>query len=886
MYLGYSIMEELVHQSERLAMEVNQDLEMPRIKRNLSQLLEAGNQLWNRTVGSSANRDASEVRASVLLGARGYDYQKVTRNLDGLVSRGLKHYSGLSNQPTQTLLRETDIQGFLKNERENAILQVVNEVKSISKEQVENQYWHTVTNNWDREKLELLNSISASTQEGNDIDITSDMSTNFTTRHDGTLYNSTRFRDDITSSHLSVMERSIHGIVDSKARSNMDYTEIIYAKCVMHYVDCVVSSSTRPDIVREFIMNVLQEITETNISDLWDTVSSIISCCDPLRSGTDPIKFRQSLPYQVKFVISSRRLLERKYREFAETTVHGSLNKVESDAKSWYILMKNFLSLKSPSWLSNITVLNSTISDFNTNSDDGVIEGHPVWSFIWHCLRAGMVDAAIEVAQKSRDQFISGEFVDILRVYNQNEDKKLPLKMENQLRLNYKRSISKSNDVYKKAVYNVLASCDLTFVEASDRIEDYLWLRLCQVKFDHSLSEYEDLTPIQQSTPVKTTPHQALITSNKLTLPQLQCLISEELGEAHFNAQENPLSFFKILFLTGQFEQAVEFLFRFQRFRSHAVHVAIALNEVGLLVKPGLHLSLPILSKASAANATSGVIKSLNYANILIRYTKKFASQNTTEALYYYYLLRNCTTPTKENLFVTYVSELVRETRDFDNLLGYINDFGRIRGVIDRFHLDVDDIVSKVAEDCENHGQYEDAVKLYDSTSRYGKVLEILIKLLSEVLPGRKSDKSERDKLENLALKIANRYCEPEINAPRDVAGTFYLLLDLLTFFNYYHSNQYSEALDTIQKLKLLPFTLSEVEVKARDFNKYPEEIRRNISDILLATMNMLYITYKEQPSHDIKQKAKALITFSGMIQYRMPCDAIARLIELEVLIN
>lgn len=881
-------MEDLVHQSERLAMEIDRDLEMPRIKRNLSQLLEAGNQLWNKTVGASPNRDASEVRASVLLGARGYDYQKVSRNLDNLVSRGVKHYSTLSTQSTQPALRETDIQGFLKNERENAILQVIEEIKTVSKDHVEKQYWHTVMRDWEREKLDLLNSISGANNEGNDIDITSDMNLSSVNRQDYTFYNnSLRLRNDLSMSSPPFTERSIHNLVDPKAaKSNMDYTEIVYAKSVINYIDQVVSSSTRPDLVREFINSVLKEVTETNITDLWDTVASIISCWDHNRIGNDSIKLRQSLPFQVKFVRSSRNLLERKYREYAETTAYGSLNKVDTDPKSCYTLIKNFLSLKSPAWLSNITVLNSTISDMGANCDDGIIEGHPVWTFIWHCLRAGMIEAAVEVALKSRDPFISGDFVEILRAYNENEDKRLSQKLENQLRLNYKRSVSKSNDVYKKAVYNVLASCDLTFVEATDRIEDYLWLRLCQVRFEHSLGEYDDIAPIQQSTPVKTAAPQALIASNKLTLPQLQSLMSEELGEAHFNAQENPLSFFKILFLTGQFEQAIEFLFRFQRYKSHAVHVAIALNEIGLLVKPTLYLSLPILSKAAAANSLSGPIKSLNYANMLIRYTKKFSCQNTTEALYYYYLLRDCTTPKKENLFVTYVSDLVRETRDFDNLLGYINEFGRIRGVIDRFHLDVDDIVSKVALDCENCGQYEDAVKLYDSTSRYGKVLEILAKLLSEVLPGRKSDKSERDKLENLSLKIANRYCEPEINVPRDIAGTFYLLLDLMTFFNYFHSNQYAEALDTIQKLKLLPFALSEVEVKTREFNKYPEEIRRNIPDILLATMNMLYTTYKEQPRPEIRQKAKALITFSGMITYKMPCDVIARLIELEVLIN
>jgi len=893
-------MEDLVINSERLALEAASlagvDLSMPRIKRNLSQIIETGNQLYNRTVGASANREASEVRASILFASRGYDYQKVSRNLDSLISRASKHYGSLSNQATQPILRETDIQGFLKNERENAIMQVNEEIKAASREQVDKQYWHAVMQDWEREKLELLNSICGAGLETNELDLTADMSlpaANYTTnRHDLSAYTNFNQTSIMSQSNMTssapFAERSIHNMVDARApKSTMDFTEIVYSKCVMSYVDQVVASGARQDLVKDFIRSVLNEVTETSIGDLWDTVGSIISSCDPVAAGADPIVMRQSLPFQIKFVISAQKLLERKYREYAEVTVHGGLNKVDhTDPKACYTMIKNFLGLKSPTWLSNITSLNNSSLDIGGSTDDGIIEGHPVWNLIWHCLRAGLVEAAVEVALRSRDPFVSDEFVQILRVYNENEDKRLPSKYENQLRLVYKRSVQKSNDIYKKAVFNVLASCDLTFVEAADRVEDYLWLRLCQVRFEHSSAGYSDLIPIQQSTPVKTSTPQALVASNKLTLPQLQTLMSEELGEAHFNAQENPLSFFKILFLTGQFEQAVEFLLRFQRFKSHAVHIAVALNETCLLVKPDSYSSQPILSKAAPANSISGAIKSLNFANILIRYTKKFAHQNTTEALYYYYLLRNCTTPKKENLFVMHVGELVRETKDFDNLLGYINDFGRIRGVIDRFHLDVDEIVSKVAEDCENSGQYEDAVKLYDSTSKYGKVLEILTKLLSEVLPRRRVEKSEREKLEDLALKIANRYCEPQVNAPREIAGTFYLLLDLMTFFNYYHANQYSEALDTIQKLKLLPFNQSEVEVKSRKFNEYPEEIRRNISDILLATMNMLYTTYKEQPSIEIRQKAKALITFSGMIQYRMPSDAIARLIELEVLIN
>ena len=50
-----------------------------------------------------------------------------------------------------------------------------------------------------------------------------------------------------------------------------------------------------------------------------------------------------------------------------------------------------------------------------------------------------------------------------------------------------------------------------------------------------------------------------------------------------------------MLFLTGQFEAAVEFLFRIDRLRAHAVHVAIALFEADLLALPGT-IQSPMIS--------------------------------------------------------------------------------------------------------------------------------------------------------------------------------------------------------------------------------------------------------------------------------------------------
>ena len=46
------------------------------------------------------------------------------------------------------------------------------------------------------------------------------------------------------------------------------------------------------------------------------------------------------------------------------------------------------------------------------------------------------------------------------------------------------------------------------------------------------------------------------------TYEKLQHDILEEYGESHFQAEQSPLLYFQVLFLSGQFEAAIEFLAR------------------------------------------------------------------------------------------------------------------------------------------------------------------------------------------------------------------------------------------------------------------------------------------------------------------------------------
>lgn len=90
------------------------------------------------------------------------------------------------------------------------------------------------------------------------------------------------------------------------------------------------------------------------------------------------------------------------------------------------------------------------------------------------------------------------------------------------------------------------------------------------------------------------------------------CLFS---GETHYNAIEQPHVYFQMLFLTGQFELALEFLWRIDKLKVHAVHMAIALHECNLLGIPNCPES-PLRKYANTVNDFIHLCLSLNIDNI------------------------------------------------------------------------------------------------------------------------------------------------------------------------------------------------------------------------------------------------------------------------------
>ena len=78
-----------------------------------------------------------------------------------------------------------------------------------------------------------------------------------------------------------------------------------------------------------------------------------------------------------------------------------------------------------------------------------------------------------------------------------------------------------------------------------------------------------------------------------------------------------------------------------------------------------------------------------------------------------------------------------------------------------------------------------------------------------------------------ISFSILNRY-KGVAEMSKPTSGTFYLLLDLMLFFDQYHNEQYDSALDIIRQLKILPMSLDTVELKVNTFKYYEEEVSIN----------------------------------------------------------
>lgn len=112
-------------------------------------------------------------------------------------------------------------------------------------------------------------------------------------------------------------------------------------------------------------------------------------------------------------------------------------------------------------------------------------------------------------------------------------------------------------------------------------------------------------------------------------------------------------------------------------------------------------------------------------------------------------------------------------------------------------------------------------------------------------------------------------------------------------------------ALRRLEGLGILPFDPSAVSEKVELFSKLDEAVKRTVGDLILTAMSALFklhstlvpspaqspYLYPTDPARlheiqEIKIRARALAAFTGRIQYRLPSDVTARLLQFQALMS
>lgn len=209
------------------------------------------------------------------------------------------------------------------------------------------------------------------------------------------------------------------------------------------------------------------------------------------------------------------------------------------------------------------------------------------------------------------------------------------------------------------------------------------------------------------------------------------------------------------------------------------------------------------------------------------------------------------------------------------------------------------DIQVTVATRCQTSGKMEDAIKLFDLAAERDAALTLMNRQLSKLLATRTPD---RQRTIQLAQNMRSRLTPlqyPGVQT-RSLIVAFEQLLSLDKFFELVSEMKPSEALQFLDMLELIPFQTAQIQIRTAAFHRLHETVKRLFPEILSTSMQLLthlhsHLTHAPQTPFDTSRlereqsyrlAAKAIVTFSGTIQYQIPKDLTAQLLSSELIIR
>ncbi|EDV92855.1 nuclear pore complex protein Nup93-1 [Drosophila grimshawi] len=627
----------------------------------------------------------------------------------------------------------------------------------------------------------------------------------------------------------------------------LDDLGLQYAQELGQYNALLLKGGSRPNLVQKYAQLANSTFGNLEVTNMWLMLSCVTQVNDAPCLG-DPIKTRQQRP---EFVLYAKQYLEHRYRVYMNKMVNIA-NRDDS-----YRLVRAHVERR-----------------FSGQQTIGLVEhagGQPLWPLIYYSLRCGAVETAVEFLNEAGSSY--DDFAQLIADRNGGV---VNSKIESQLKLQYANKIrNNSTDAFKKAVYCTLLNCDIndTHSEVAKTIDDFLWIRL-------SMLHPGDAT----------------------SYAQLQSIITTTYGEEYFDALHQPYLYFQALALTGQFEAAIEFLFRTDANRVHAVHMAIALHELGML--GGVRsVSQPLLT-IDISDPTP--LRRLNLARLIRLYVERFEGTDTAEALHYYYTLRNLHDPKGRNMFLKCVCDLVVNSGVLDTSIfasifgqrqtGLATDDDYSGGLFRQFScadFDTPTMAGLVADELIARGNFEMAVRLYDMAGNLNLALKYISILLAQVVQQPAVEGTLRARLSLEAERFSTRLPMRQTDVEPKVSTSFTLLRELLKFFDKYHEGKLLLALQQLERIPdIIPNSTEDVSVCMSTFRRLSGEVIKVIPDVMVAAMDITLSQYKQLKldtesgciiQQQLRERAKAIANMAATMPY---CPTNQRLLQLELLMH
>ncbi|KAG9101494.1 hypothetical protein FS749_006397 [Ceratobasidium sp. UAMH 11750] len=523
------------------------------------------------------------------------------------------------------------------------------------------------------------------------------------------------------------------------------------------------------------------------------------------------------------------------------------------------------------------------------DEDLELLRGRPVWAHIFYLVRTGHLREALDVANESADALERSEqyFLSYLKAWVESSDRRLPKILRDRLQTTYNSHIlhSPNADPFKVALFKLIGRLDPSrraVRRATNTAEDWIWFQLAMVDED----EGNGLRELGR--------------------------VLEGYGEKHFEGSGAAKRgmWARVLMVCGLFEQAIAALYENPDHRIEAVHIAVALAYYGLLRVPSTSES----SQVDILTAVPFQPPALNLALLITRYVKPFMTSDPKEAIQYAYCI-SLSHDQGQNVGkeqVDYARELTRRIivaapAGWEDLVGGLRHDGtRYSGAVEHdmqlLHLKNpeeyrDVIVLPAAQLCEQDHKPVAAIRLYNLAGKSNVVLSCLSRTLGDSLADVNSGGETAKELEASARQILGHYERRGEALDQSQVRIIRKLLKARQAIALNAAGDLEGALAALDNPDLLPLDAetSTIARRAEEFRDQDDALTHNIGHLLILAMTILHQIHaqakgaqfgdigKQSTLNIVKKKTRALISFAGMLKYRLSADIFGQLTRMSV---